>query len=144
MYLYVATAILAAILSAIGTFKVQDWRYGNKEAERISQVLENNRLNRVKERGDAANVIGAMNAANQRAKDSAVAAADASAAVDGLRDELDRIKRGLPGSTLDACRQNAATLATVFEQCSREYKAMGGYAEGHADDTLTLEQAWPK
>ena len=144
IYTYVLAAIVSAALSGWGVWNVQNWRYGAKEAERLEQVRETEKFNRQIENRQSGNVIGALNAANQRAKDSAVAAADASAAVDGLRNELDRIKRGLPGTTLDACRHDAAALATVFAQCSKEYSAMGGHAQGHADDTLTLEQAWPK
>ncbi|KAB2906629.1 MAG: hypothetical protein F9K35_00700 [Burkholderiaceae bacterium] len=42
LYTYVATAILAAALSAWGTWSVQAWRYGAKEAKRlqVAQVAE--------------------------------------------------------------------------------------------------------
>lgn len=144
MYLYVATAILAAILSAIGTFKVQDWRYGNKEAERISQVLEDNRLNRVTEQNQAKTVIGAINAARKREAIARDDAAGAQSERDRLRNDLDKLKSDLPGLTADACRERAATVTELFDRCTDAYQGMAGKAQRHADDTLTLEQAWPK
>jgi hypothetical protein len=38
MYLYLAVAIFAALSAAAGTWRVQEWRYGAKEAERMEAV----------------------------------------------------------------------------------------------------------
>lgn len=38
MYAYVAVALIAAFLSGAGTWRVQDWRYGAKEAARLEAV----------------------------------------------------------------------------------------------------------
>jgi hypothetical protein len=40
MYVYVAIAIIAALSAATGTWKVQEWRYGAKEAQRLEQARE--------------------------------------------------------------------------------------------------------
>lgn len=144
IYTYVLAAIVSAAISGWGVWQVQDWRYGNKEAERIAQVLEDNRLNRVAEQKQAKTVIGAINAARQR---EAIARDDAAGAVserDKLRNDLDQLKSSLPGLTPDACRERADTLSQLLDQCSSAYQGMAGTADRHASDTLTLEQAWPK
>jgi len=38
MYVYIAIAIIAAALSGAGTWRVQDWRYGAKEKDRLEAV----------------------------------------------------------------------------------------------------------
>lgn len=40
MYIYIAIALLSAALSGIGAWRVQDWRYGAKEAQRLEQARE--------------------------------------------------------------------------------------------------------
>lgn len=36
IYTYVGTALVAAALASVGTWKVQEWRWGNKETERLT------------------------------------------------------------------------------------------------------------
>jgi len=38
MYLYLAAAVAIAVASAFGTWQVQEWRYGAKEADRLEAV----------------------------------------------------------------------------------------------------------
>lgn len=144
IYTYVLVAIVSAAISGWGVWQVQNWRYGEKEAERIAQVLEDNRLNRVAEQKQAKTVIGAINAARQRETIARVDAAGAQSERDRLRNDLDKLKSDLPGLTADACRERAATVTELFDRCTDAYQGMAGKAQRHADDTLTLEQAWPK
>lgn len=44
IYTHVAAALLAAALAATGTWRVQEWRYGAKEAERLAAARETERL----------------------------------------------------------------------------------------------------
>lgn len=37
MYTYAATALVAAVLAAAGTWQVQDWRYEAREADRLRE-----------------------------------------------------------------------------------------------------------
>lgn len=40
MYVYVAIALLSAFLAGAGAWRVQDWRYAAKEADRLELVRE--------------------------------------------------------------------------------------------------------
>lgn len=40
MYIYLAIALLSAALSGAGAWKVQEWRHGAKEADRLAQMRE--------------------------------------------------------------------------------------------------------
>lgn len=61
---------------------------------------------------------------------------------DGLRDAVD-VARERGAQSLDACRQHAATLEDVFRQCGRQLQEVAREADGHASDSLKLQQAWP-
>lgn len=44
---YVVTALVAAIMASIGVWNVQNWRYAAKDADRIEQVQEKSRMDRL-------------------------------------------------------------------------------------------------
>jgi len=46
IYTYVATALIAALLSAAGTWQVQGWRFAAKEKERLEAQQEKDRNDR--------------------------------------------------------------------------------------------------
>ena len=84
MYTYLLAAIVSAALSGIGVWKVQDWRYGAKEADRVTAAREKEKLDRLVENRLSGNVIGALNEAKKReaaARDAAAAYDAANAAV---------------------------------------------------------------
>lgn len=87
---------------------------------------------------------GALNAATTRAQRNAADASGARADAASLRDELAAAKRQLSSASVDAVRKYAAAAADVFEQCVGRYTGVAEKADGHASDTLTLEQAWPR
>lgn len=49
----------------------------------------------------------------------------------------------LATAPLEAVRKYAATCNAVFSACTAEYQAVGAEAQGHADDSLKLQRAWP-
>lgn len=72
--------------------------------------------------------------------------ADASSArrqLDGMRGTLDAVERASKASS-DAAAKSVAALSDVFEQCSRRYQELAEVADRHANDSLTLQRAWPK
>lgn len=72
------------------------------------------------------------------------AAASAAAATAGrLRNTIADLQQRLAGTTAEACHQTAATLATVFGECTEQYRALAAAADGHASDVRTLSDAWP-
>ena len=85
----------------------------------------------------------ALLTANQRALARQVAADRLAAVNRGLRDDLASQRRDLSGASLDACRQYAATLNTVFGECSAAVEGLAGQAQGHAADALMYQDAWP-
>ena len=144
MWVYFATALIALATGFAGGWKVQGWRWGAAEAERLQLEREVAVGHRATERQQAATVIGSVNDARQRETLARAAAAGARGELDRLRNDIDRTVGDLPSAPADACPQRAATLGRLFDQCAGELEALAGRAQRHADDTLTLERAWPK
>lgn len=44
----------------------------------------------------------------------------------------------------DAGRADGATLAALLDQCQAAYRELAAEADGHAADSLMLQQAWPR
>lgn len=86
----------------------------------------------------------ALAQATQRAQRAEAAASSARAAGDGLRHDLTQARSDLSRATVDAVRKYAATLSAVFDECSAEVERLAKAADGHASDSLTYQQAWPK
>lgn len=123
------------------------WHAGQdaiKENARLELVRETERANRATEKQQAAQVIGAINASRKREQAAKAAADSLAGELDGLRDDLQSSRNDMSGATADACRQHAATLSGLLNQCAAAYSDMAGKAQGHAGDALTLEQSWPK
>ena len=144
MYAYLLAAIVSAALSGIGVWKVQDWRYGAKEADRVEAAREKEKLDRLVENRLSGNVIGALNEAKKREAAARDAAAGALSERDSLHDDLAKLRNDLPGISANACKERVKALTEVFEQCTDRYIGMAGKAQRHSDDTDTLEGGWPK
>ena len=143
MYTYVATAILAAVLSATGTWKVQQWRMDAKEKEHVEQILDAERRAAAKALRNQETVIAAQSEAARRSADLRRDAAGARAAADGLRSATDQTLRDAAAS-LDACTVRAAAISQLLNQCGGAYQELGAIADRHASDVKTLMDAWPK
>lgn len=72
------------------------------------------------------------------------AAAQLRAERDGLRNDLATTRVRLRDAPVAAVRQYAAAAADIFEQCAGRYSDLASEADGHASDSLKLQQAWPK
>ncbi len=46
-------------------------------------------------------------------------------------------------ATSEANRYTADTALDVFGECVERYRAVAQAADGHANDVMTLDQAWP-
>ena len=139
--------VVAAIIFMAGGAAGIRWHAGQdaiKENQRLEQVRVQAAAHRAEERRQSEQTIGALNAQAKRTQAAQVAAAAANDASGRLRDDIADLQRRLPSATLDACRRDAAALGAVFNACRAEYEALGRDAQGHADDTMTLQQAWPK
>ena len=143
IYTHAAAAILAAVVAATGTWKVQQWRFDAKEKERVEQQLESERLRAKANLRNAENVIAAQNAAASRISQLRLDAAGARATADGLRTSISTaLSRA--DNDLAACTDTANTIGKLLDQCGTAYQELGAVADGHASDVKTLIDAWPK
>lgn len=148
IYTHTAAAIAGAILAGVFTWKVQAWRYDVQIT-----TLNNKHQAEIQASNDRA--LKAERLTNQRLSEARNAAAkreqDLRRSGDSLRDAADRLReqaaaarRDLPTATADAARNTAATATALLESCVREYQAVARAADGHASDTVTLQESWPK
>ena len=85
----------------------------------------------------------ALDEANKTARKNAEAAANA-------RTELDRVRKQLASSvtinnsTCTSTRNYAATLSTVFGECAARLTEVAKDADGHASDSRTYQQSFPR
>jgi hypothetical protein len=86
----------------------------------------------------------ALNEANRISQRNAVAAATARADADRLRNDLASTPIRVPTATVSSLRNYATTLSAVFGECVAEIEGLAKTADGHALDSRTLIQAWPK
>lgn len=151
LYARVAAAAVIAVALAAGAWRCYsagkaavraEWQADI--AERTAQALAASETNRLRERAMQRTKDEAINAAEKRAT---IFRRDADAVAverNGLRDDLAASRSGIAAASCDSVRQRAATLTDVFEQCAERYSGMAKKADGHASDSLTLQQAWPK
>jgi type II secretory pathway pseudopilin PulG len=143
MYTYVVAMLVSAALAGIGAWNVQNWRYGNKEKERVEQVLAIEKEQRRFDNERSKNVIAAQNAAAGRVASLRADAALARNELDGLR-QLSDATIATSRTSLDACVVTATTHAELFANCAARYQDLGAKADAHASDVKTLMDAWPK
>ena len=144
------TLIAAAASLAIGLvsgWTANGWRLNGRIDQMIARhsldlskateaaMNESTRLQRQKDE--------ALNEANQIAQKNANAAANA-------RSELDRVRKQLANSvtigsaTCASTRNYAETLAVIFGECATRLFEMAKEADGHALDSRTYQQAFPR
>ena len=109
------TAQTAADAAAVRTREIQ-LQKDKDEAERQAQV-----------RIAAANSAASAAAQSSRVLDSTLKSVLARSSTDSV----------------EANRKYTTALATVFSDCKDQYRSLGREAQGHADDSLKYQQAWP-
>jgi len=149
-YKYVVDFMVIALLVAgigYGVHTYNSWQQGIGE-ERIQvrwdrqRLVDSEALNQLKtqyqkEKDDAA---------TQSTKNIAIAAAAASAANQSGRVLNDTIKSLIIASAsgnIEANRKYTAALGAVLGECQAAYRGMADKAQGHANDALMFDQAWP-
>ena len=147
IYTHIAAALISAAVAATGAWQVQSWRYGEQIAS-MKQAASEATTKAVKDAMDKMEVDqkrkdDALIESNKRAQKNAVAAANASNAVNGLRDELATARADLSKASEQARDNYAAAVETVLGQCSRELAEMGRIADGHSSDVKMMLDAWP-
>lgn len=147
IYTHIAAALISAAIAAVGAWQVQSWRYGEQIAS-MKQAASEATTNAVKDAmaktlTDQKRKDDALIESNKRAQKNAVAAANASTAVNGLRNELATARADLSKATQQARDNYAAAVETVLGQCSKELAEMGRIADGHSSDVRMMLDAWP-
>lgn len=137
--------IALAIVAALAFSHLMAYRKGsaNVKAEWTLSVANANaearQLERARQRfADEAGRMAATRAARDRA-----ALDGARTERDGMHNTLDAIER-VSKESHDAATKHVATLRTVLDRCTAEYLRVAEAAAGHASDSLTYQQAWPK
>ena len=143
IYTHVAAALLAAAIAATGAWKVQDWRYGAKEKERVESQMADERLAATARVRREESVIAAQNQSETRARAYRLDADGARAAADGLRVATAEALRTAAASHA-ACTERANTLGELLITVEEAGRNMAAIADGHANDAQTLMDAWPK
>lgn len=148
IYTHTASAIAGAILAGVFSWKVQALRYDHQitalQAKHQAEVQAAQDRALAAERQTNQRLTEARNAAAKREQDLRRDGDALRGAFDRLRDQAAAARRDLPTATADAARITAATATELLEICAREYQALARAADGHASDTLTFQQSWPK
>ena len=148
IWTHTAAAILAGVLAAVGTWKVQDWRYTGQinqiKAAQAEAVNTATREARAQESARFKGVQDAQAAAQTRAQVARRDADRARSELDRMRDTLSATRGGVPGESTAACTQRADAAADVLSQCATAYLDLAAIADRHANDARTLIEAWPK
>lgn len=115
-----------------------------EKALQLKQAIELQSQYRQKEQEHAQRLSDAQQAARKRENLLHSQLATLRVASDSLRNDLSTNRGQLPSASCDSVRKHAATLTTVFEQCSGRLEPLARDAQGHASDSLMLQQSWPK
>jgi hypothetical protein len=135
-------AVLAVVLAFTHFFIYRAGKAIVRNEYATQQAAANADARRIEQRR-AGMAIAAANNAVKREAVLRAGAAGALDAADRLRDELDLTQR-FAGESADAAAKSIAALRAVFESCTKEYRGMAEIAQGHANDAMTLQEAWPE
>ena len=136
----VISALVAALASGFGVFKVEEWRFAAKEKERAEQILADERLQAKAVFSKGEHIIAAQNEGVARMVNLSRAAASAGDAAERLRLTSER-KLAESASTLAACTTNAASLKAVLGLAIREAQDLGRNADVWANYAQTTNAA---
>ena len=146
-------ARLAALLALSAALVAFGWVKGERHGEaKLTAYQIAQQQVEIKERAAAATITqqrqertdDALQQASARAQRNEAAAASARSVADGLRTDLAQARSDLSHASADAVRQYADAASAVLSDCTAEVERLAKAADGHASDTLTLEQAWPR
>ena len=145
--LWVKALIVAAILAAI-TFAVNNY-LSSVEQRGYDRAVSEYRMKLIEAQNDAIAernrlqglVDAAIKGRSEREKTIQKSAAATGALVAGVRDELDAIRDGLSGATIDALRHSTATLSLVFGECTERYSGLAEKVDRHVSDLRAMTEA---
>lgn len=142
---------VAAGLAGVAGF-AGGWVTGHWKMEGVVQTIKFNssqeKLKAVQEANDRIKQLEAQRReviahAEQEAKNNAALLAAARADANRLRTMV-ATTSAVSAATEPSLRDYTVSLGEVFNECVAEYTELAGKADGHATDTQTLKEAWPK
>ncbi len=140
IYTHAAAALLAAALAAVGTFKVEEWRFASKENDRVQAQLLSERLATAATLQKEQTVVKALNAGKTRESRLRSDLASSGVAIDRLRDTASSAL--LAASTsLNACVALGATQNELLVGLAKAGERIATEADLWASDAQTLMEA---
>lgn len=141
-------AILIAAAVAFGaSWKVQDWRYGEKiqeaRAEQSEAAVKVFQAAQKTYEADLARKDKAIHEANLRAQTNQAMARALDGDVDRMREQLAAADSGLSQASAEAARKYASAAKELFGSCTEQYLYMAKQAQGHAEDARLVRESWP-
>ena len=143
MYTYAAAALLAGVIAATGAYQIQEWRYAAKEAERVENQLESERIAAKGALRNADRVIEAQNKAQAHERGLRMDAAGARATADRLLDAKDAALRTATTSHT-ACLERTRAFGELLGAMEEAGRSMAEKADRHALDAGMLVESWPR
>lgn len=140
IYTHAAAALLAAVLAAVGTWKVEEWRFASKENDRVQTQLSQERLAAAANLAKEQAAVKALNAGKTRESRLRADLASSGLAIDRLRDTASSAL--LAASTnLDACIALGATQNELLVGMAKAGERIATEADLWASDAQTLMEA---
>lgn len=148
------TVLVALVAMCLGVYKLYEhidsvaYARGVSETQtEVSKVgIDAQKINDQIQRKQTETLQEAIKNEQARAKQISVDRDSLRIERDRLREQADSYASGgdLPGTSPDACHQRIATITELFNQCAARYEEVAQHADGHASDSLTLQEAWAR
>lgn len=139
-------ALVCGLLIAVELWerRLEQRGYDRAQAEFSQQATLASESARQRERDLQQKVKDAENEAKQREKAILADATAARSERDRLRSEIATSRNRMSAATVNAVREYASTLSSVFEECAGQLEGMARSASGHASDSLMYQRGWWK
>lgn len=143
MNLTAIIAIVSALISGLGVYKIQEWRMDAKEKAHVEQELADERQ-AAADRSELQRIAAqAVRNGVEREVALRTSAAGASRALVGLSGAVDTTLRDA-ATSLGACTDRATALGGLLVDSERDYIETAAKAGRHASDVKTCHDAvWP-
>lgn len=143
MNLTAIIAIVSALISGLGVYKIQEWRMDAKEKAHVEQELADERQ-AAADRSELQRIAAqAVRNGVEREVALRTSAAGASRALVGLSGAVDTTLRDA-ATSLGACTDRATTLGGLLVDSERDYIETSAKAGRHASDVKTCHDTiWP-
>ena len=143
MNLTAIIAIVSALISGLGVYKIQEWRMDAKEKAHVEQELADERQ-AAADRSEMQRIAAqAVRKGVEREVALRTSAAGASLALVGLSGAVDTTLRDA-ATSLGACTDRATALGGLLVDSERDYIETAAKAGRHASDVKTCHDTiWP-